>query len=172
MYLAITASCRNCSQRLKHPGKLRALSLPVPRGCGQLLGVLLSSTLSVHLVWAPQGGGDRQMPHFLLPGRVDAAWAGLHGPGLRRGAWPGMCWGKATCLWPWRCGGSPSSAAALQKHSSEAQIIGLAKMLSVTPATAPVPLDSTPPLGSPKAARGQTAMSTGKSEGWQSSWGQ
>lgn len=174
MYLAITTSCRNWSQRLKHPGRLRALSLPVPRGCGQLLGAPLTSTLSVHLVWVPQGGRDRQIPHFPLPGHVDAAWTGLHGPGFRRGAWPGTCWG-ATCLFPWKCGGTPSSAPALQKHSSEAQLFRLAKdsrcQVSLLPQLLR-PWTQAPPLGSPKAARGQTAMSTGKSEGWQSTCGQ
>lgn len=169
-YLAITTSCRSWSQRLKHPGKLKALSLPVPWGCGQLLGVLLTSTLSVHLVWVLQGGADRQIPHFPLPGHVDATWAGLHGPGLRRDTWPGMCWGSA-CLWPWSCGGNPKFCTKI----AEAQLIRLAEesrcqvsLLSqlLCPST------QTPPQGYPKAARAQTAMSTGKSEGWQSTWGQ
>lgn len=63
------------------------------------------------------GGRGVQTSHIPLPGCVGAAQAGLHGPWLRRGAWAGMSWG-AMALWPRGCGGTPSSAAALQEHSS------------------------------------------------------
>lgn len=152
-YLAIDASCRNRSQRLKHPGKLGPLSPPVPWGCRQLAGVLLTYAISMHLVWAPQGGRGRQTPHTPLPGHVRAAQAVLHGPGS------GEVHGQG-CLGGQRFFGhgdvrgpqalhQPCRSTALRHRAGQG-----AKMLSATLVTGPAPLGSNTSSGLPKSCEG------------------
>lgn len=68
---------------------------------------------------------------------------------------------------------NPKLCTSSEAHSSEAQLMGLAKesrcQVSLLPQLL-CPWTQTPPLGSPKPEKAQAVTSTGKSEGWQSTW--